>query len=516
MGLTPGKQSWIVGCVTLGLLLVVGISVFDDYGVSWDERVQRGYGEKVYSYVTEGDRSLFLDRHRYYGPVFEFVLVAIEKGLDLTDTRDIYLMRHLVTFLVFWLGAVFFFLLCRKVFNSLEAASAGVLLLVLSPRIFAHAFYNSKDIPFMAVFIIGVFTLLRYLDKKSLRSAALHGAVCALLTDIRIVGTLLALLTVLFAGFEVFKNRRAPAEVRRILTSFGICAAVLAGLTVLLWPTLWRDPIHNFVRVFEGMRNFPWEATVLYRGAYVWSTDLPWHYIPVWIGITTPAAAGILFFGGLAISGWSLLRKGGAAIAAGRDVLIIICWSLLPLAYSILSKAVLYDAWRHSFFIYPAVVMMALLGWVWVARRKGMGWNLGTWVVRGLVGLSLAYAASFMIQYHPHQNVYFNWFAGGIKGADGRFELDYWGLSYRQGLEYIVGHDSGDRVLVHAATPPGRYNADILEPEDRKRLVFVTERHKAQYHMTHFRWEKDRPPLGTELYSVRIDGVPIMTVYRVR
>ena len=105
--------------------------------------------------------------------------------------------------------------------------------------------------------------------------------------DTRIVGILLPALTVGFAGRDLGASRRTERE-RGAAASLGAFAAAWVGLTVLLWPTLWRNPLANFVHVFEGMRNFPWEATVLYLGKEIWSTGLPWHYTLVWIGVSTP------------------------------------------------------------------------------------------------------------------------------------------------------------------------------------------------------------------------------------
>ncbi|MFH1311845.1 MAG: hypothetical protein ABIJ00_01330 [Candidatus Eisenbacteria bacterium] len=498
----------VVPFVFFAVLLFVGIGVFRDYGVSWDERVQREYGEKVYNYVTAGDRELFTDRHRYYGPVIEFALFSLEKALGLDDTRQVYLMRHLVVFLTFWLGAVFFYLLSKRELKSWKLGLLGSGLLILSPRIFAHAFYNSKDIPFMCMFIIGIFTLVRYLDVRSFIRAAAHGVICALLIDIRIVGVFLPVLTAGFVLREALKSKGTRSELRRIGLTFSLYIVILISLTVLLWPTLWRDPLGNFIRVFEGMRNFPWEATVTYLGSDVWSTQLPWHYIPVWIAVSTPLAVTVLFIVGLAVS----IRT------RSRIAVLAIAWFFLPLVYSILSGAVLYDAWRHTFFIYPAMLLLAAVGagWLWGvigARFRGTVRRVLAWGLVILIALNLGSAAVFMVRNHPHQNVYFSALTGGIRGAEGRFDLDYWGLSYRQALEHVLANDPQDRIMVYAPNPPGWYNADILRPEERKRLVFSGKPNRAQYYLTNFRWERSSPP-GEEVFSIKVDGVRIMAVHR--
>ena len=41
------------------------------------------------------------------------------------------------------------------------------------------------------------------------------------------------------------------------------------------------------------------------------------------------------------------------------------------------------------------------------------------------------------IRLHPYEYIYYNRFIGGVSGAQGRFELDYWATSYREAAEYI-------------------------------------------------------------------------------
>jgi hypothetical protein len=46
-----------------------------------------------------------------------------------------------------------------------------------------------------------------------------------------------------------------------------------------------------------------------------------------------------------------------------------------------------------------------------------------------------------MVRLHPYQSIYFNRaIAGGLPGADGRFELDYWGASHREGVEWLLSN----------------------------------------------------------------------------
>jgi hypothetical protein len=192
----------------------------------------------------------------------------------------------------------------------------------------------------------------------------------------------------------------------------------------------------------------------------------------------------------------------------------------MPLGYSIFSGAVLYDAWRHTFFVYPALLIMALVGLVFVAkylagRFTGRAYTIGVAGLVCLVGWGVISSAGFMVRYHPHQNVYFNSLVGGPGGAVNRFEMDYWGLSYRHLLEYIVANDTAARIPVRAAHAPGRFNADILPARDRKRLVYVSDDSGAKYYITNFRWERGLPP-GSEWHTLTVAGAKIAAVYRLR
>ncbi len=495
-------------------LLVIGLFAYDDYGISWDEPVQREYGAKVYNFLTSHDEELFRDRHRYYGPVVESFLYWLEQILSLRDIRKVYLMRHLATFLISWIGLIFLYKLTKRLIADWRIALLSPILLFMSPRILAHGFYNTKDIPFMVVFVVGIYSLVHFLEKRSLRSAILHGFICALLLDIRIIGILIVVITLIATLLALLSDYRSQS-LGRAISSLGTYLGSLIGLTIIMWPTLWRHPLSNFVHSFEVMRSFPWEAPVLFLGREVWSTNLPWYYLPVWIGVSSPPIVIALGTIGFILLAWKIASRQEPGLIR-ISALVILLWFWVPLSYLMFARVVLYDAWRHAFFIYPAMVLAS----VFTIER------IVTWIPSGkrllrtsLIGLlasaliiNLTAITFFVIRNHPHENVYFNALTHGVRGAQGKFELDYWGLSYRQGLEWIAANDSADQILIHAATAPGRYNAYILKAPDRRRLIFVANPNAAQYYITNFRWERGKPR-GKELYTIRVDGARILSVF---
>jgi len=502
--------------------LCVGLAVFDDYGISWDELRSRSNGIAAAKYVFEGDQTLLTYGDRYYGTAFEIVLVGIERALDLTkNSRATFFMRHLVTFLLFYVSVIFFYFLCVKRFRSWKVGLLGSLFLVLSPRIFAHSFYNSKDIPCLAMFIISMFTLLKFLEKKTLARAVFHALSCAILIDIRIVGIFVPFLTIVFLILDLFLARAEEmADNKDAIVSIPSYLVLVVLFTLFFWPILWTRPLYHFIEAFKEMSRYRWPNDVLYLGHYIPAKDLPWHYIPVWILISTPIFYTFCFFVGCFSSLYSFSRKPRRFYLTRRVDLISLFWFFLPLVGVITLKSILYDGWRQMFFIYPGFLILSLTGLISISqcieeRFEGRRLGVLNLILVSVAAISLVNTARIMIRYHPFQNVYFNRLAGrDMKAVKQNFELDYWGLSYRKALEYILRHDKDRRIKVYVANLPGRFNAYILKPEDRKRLIYVDRPYEARYYLSNYRWHRSEYSYENECYSIKIGGAKIMVVYR--
>ena len=136
--------------ITLAVFAVVGLAVLDDYGVSTDEaNLRLRVGGAALDYVLSlGREPLASDVHRFYGVAFELPLAAVERVFGLEDSRAVYLSRHLLTHLFFLAGGFFAWLLVYRMFGSRALALFAMLLFLLHPRMYAHSFFNTKDIPF--------------------------------------------------------------------------------------------------------------------------------------------------------------------------------------------------------------------------------------------------------------------------------------------------------------------------------------------------------------------------------
>jgi hypothetical protein len=157
------------------------------------------------------------------------------------------------------------------------------------------------------------------------------------------------------------------------------------------------------------------------------------------------------------------------------------------------------------------MIATSAAGYVGEARKR----SLHVVLTAGLL-LCLAPVVTFMLENHPFEHVYFNRFAGSdMKVIKQRFELDYWGLSYRKALEYIVRSDSSPTIRIYTATYPGRLNVAMLNRRDRGRVDLVYTPEEADYVMTNYRYHPQEYSYGPEVFGVKVGNASINSVFHV-
>ncbi|WP_046243232.1 hypothetical protein [Hymenobacter terrenus] len=514
-----------------GLLLLLGLGIYPDYGISWDEDLSRATGMVSLRYVAEKIFPALVAHHqdgtypplsdwanRDYGVVFEMPACLLERVLRIDDLGARYRLRHLLTFLVCFGGVIAVYQLGRQRFSDWRLGLLGAAWLVLSPRLFAESFYNSKDAVFMALMAIATVTAVRLVLRPTTGRAIWHALACAAAIDVRVMGIVLPGATLGLLVVRALGGRVAWRTLGRVA---GLYAVLLAVFVVAGWPYLWAAPWTNLKSAFQHMSVYYWDNTVLYRGELVRALALPWHYAPVWIGITTPVFYLVWLLVGLVAVGGSF-RPVRWRLWADDDHVQDLLFALLllgPLLAVIVLHSALYDGWRHLYFVYPALLLLALRGWAlawhWLSSRQH--WRLAAPALLAVTGLSMLHLTIFIVKAHPNQQVYFNPLAGQQVATS--YELDYWGLSFRQGLNYIVSHDARPRIIIQAnaeVAPVARLNLCMLPAADRQRVVFTESKQAADYFITNYRWHPRPYPYPHEVHRVMAGEVRILSVFKLK
>ena len=471
-------------CAACAVLAAIGAAVLDDYGVSWDEPKQRAIAEANWRYAIGEAELRFGDDvpyDRYYGVAFELPLLLAEKALGLGDRRHVHLLRHAASHILFLAGALCCALLARRMAGSTLAAFLAFALFVLQPCIYAYSFFNSKDVPTLALFAACLWLAHRALRSGGAGAFLLCGAAAAVLTNLRIPAGLAFLAAVLAARILDLALASDAAARRRAFASLAAFAAGWAGILYAVSPYMWADGPAAFIDAAAASARHNNPVDVLFQGRVLSPSDLPALYFPVWFAVSTPPVLLALGLAGFAVALRRGLARPEAALRntpARFALLAAACWAGPPLAAAIFG-AHAYGGWRHMFFLHAPFCVLAAIGAAALARGARRAAGGGGTALRALAAAGAAAAAIGAILLHPHQQVYFN----GLEDRTSpwrlreRYDFGYRGPAFRAGLERALADRPGAdvRVCGPAGGHPNR-NARILRPGDRARLSVVGPR----------------------------------------
>jgi hypothetical protein len=425
--------------------LIIGILTFQVYGASWDEPGFYRYASTIpYAYsIQERLNGQFQiekafgppkEGNKMYGPAYLLMAGGLVKILTSVFQLAWYPSWHLINFLSFQAGIIFFYLLCLR-WMSKRAAFAAALLFSSQPILWGHAFINPKDIPFMSFFLAAIYLGYWSIDhlgkvkdrpqKFTTRLAGLFldmlpvGIALGLLASIRMLGPFAGVLIALYALIKYG---------RRSIPSLVIMALIAFLVNYLTWPYLWDNPIKRYLEVFQYMSKNPVIVSVLFQGVFYRSNNLPSTYFPEMVFINFTEVVWLLFFTGLAALAWKKSYKK----IDWQSLLPVLLWFLLPFFYVITYRPPLYDGLRHFMFILPPIFIFT--GFTFECL---FGWIRKTWMQVILVTMIVFSGVFGILRLFPYEYTYYNIFVGGTGGAFRRFETDFWLTCYKEALKEI-------------------------------------------------------------------------------
>jgi hypothetical protein len=500
---------------------IIGLIIYKDFGISYDEKAQRNLGLLTYNFVFHGEDSLKTNViNRDYGVGFALPLIIIEKILRLKDSREIFLMRHLVTHLFFLVSAFVFYLLIYILYRSRILGILGYLILLLSPPIYAHSFFNCKDIPFMSMFIICFFMCEIAFQKWRALYFILFGICTGLLINIRIMGLMFILFATIFMLSEGISSFNKINKSKYYLL-YIICA--IATL-IITWPYLWENPIGNLARAFTTFSKFPhsrMSCLNLMFGQLIKPTEIKWYYIPFWFSVTTPIP---IIAGGLAGTIFviiNIIRKPLKFITNifNRNQLMYLFCFYGSIFSVIILHSVLYDGWRQMYFIYPSFILLNIYGINYLLNVGKRNFRLfASATVFVIFIFTLINMGWYMIQIHPFQNIYFNNFLSNKEQyLHNNFEMDNWGTTNKQAMEYVLSNNISDKIYI-GVFPSGRDNAMILRKNDRERLIFVNNLRDCEYFISNYYCYPSGFgfPASTKVFNIKVLNSDIISVWKLK
>lgn len=508
----------------LGLMaaLLFVAATFKQYGISWDEplHLENGWRALNWYLTLGGDQSVLHFQNLYlYGALYDTTCAVASLVLPF----DGYETRRLLGGLVGVLGVAAARLLAREL-GGARAGALAVLLLLLTPEWIGQSFANPKDIPFATAAAWVALAQLRLL-RETPRPALwlLHGVAFGCALGIRVGGVILLAPLLMGLGIQfiqqVQRNGIAPATI----TSARLAGPLLASLAlswalmVAFWP--WAQT--GLLRPFEALTaftHFPLNFHFPFAGREVETTALPSWYIPVAFAVklVEPALLGLLVASALAVR--SVTQQGWNTITPGRVALVGMI--IAPPALVIGSHAVLYDGIRHLLFLMIPLCVVASLGLDRLGSILALRGPRFVQASSAMLVVWTLWQAVMIGRLHPYEAIWYNALAGGVKGAEGRFELDIGGTALSEAAMRLRDHvisREGSWALAHP------YRIRVCGPPESA-LYYLPPRWvappdgqgPADFYIAFTRSHCAGEPTGKQILRVRRLGVTLAYVLDLR
>lgn len=515
------------------LLLVFAVFSFlympyitKDYGVNGDESVYQKHAGYVLDYYLKGDKAA-LDQPKtalhLYGGIVHTVAEAICQTFNIGNYFE---ARHFIGGFIGALGVLFAGLLGLRWGGGL-CGLMSILLMFFTPRFLGHSMNNLTDIPFAVGYLMSVYFTIRLFDYyPCFRLREMVGLIVGVLLSLgtRSGGLILFPMLFMYAGLfyvlrygigEFYKFGKYRKKIYDIL--FVLVIVVMAGylVSILLWPFALQAPVGNVLKSLAQFTNYGTGLRTIFAGQQMMSNMLPWYYAPAYLLIGIPVVTVLGFFAYLL---YLLVNRKAFSLIA----YFLLFAAVFPVFWVVYKNSNLYGGIRHLLFVMPVLVVIAARFWSLAAACSRKAVKIVA-VALFIVGLSLP--ALHMARNHPNDYVYFNEFVGGIDGAYGDYETDYYYNSMKNAADWFhknveIPRDRKIKIVTnHSAILSYYFRADT-------NVQIVYSRFYEKYskdwdygifvnvYINSFQLRnKLFPPRGT-IYSTDVKGYPMSVVIK--
>jgi len=441
-----GTREWLsspfdmAALAVLAAIIIVALFTFSDYGISWDDYAHFEFGELLRQFYASGftDQRVFaFNNLRFYGGGFDLGAALLGKVLPLTpfDTRRLAgAIVGVIALAITW-----------RLGRRLGGPVGGFFTLValaLSPVFYGHMFMNPKDVPFtlaMALMLLGFLRGFEDYPRLSFGTITILGLGAGLAVGTRaLAGFWVVAAFVIFVGLVIADRRQHQGSFApRLGTALRrLAIALLIGVIAMaiVWPWVVMAPLRMFTALsyFSTFYERPWPE--LFNGNIYPVDHMPWTYLPVLFVRKLPEMFLLLALFG-AIGALLSLRSTHLAPARKAALTLMLLAAFAPILIAMFSAPGLYNGIRHFLFVLPALAALAGLFAAWLIAQAEKKSRIAAGALAIVLLVPFALPLMAMARLHPFEYAYFNDSSGGVRKAEGRDMIDYWGLSFKQASE---------------------------------------------------------------------------------
>ncbi len=424
--------------------------------VNVDELLHYPHAKNVVNWYYSGGEDIScletpVTNLKYYGQSVDNFTALINRVFKIENE---FLTRHFTGAFFFMLMLFFAAMIALQLTGSFWVATLTVLSMLAMPRLFGQAFGNLKDIPFAAGYSAGIYLIIRFikeLPKVKWSTVLLLAFSIAFTSSVRIGGLILFMyLFVALVAYLILK----PFLLKYIVST-KLCLVRLMGQGIviviigyfaglLFWPYALRDVFLHPLESLHVMEHYKVSIRQIFNGELLWSTQLPWYYLPKWILISTPE---YLLLGFL-ICTVSLIRYLPKPVKSKQLFIeLFVFYTLIfPIVYVLIIDANLYSGVRQMLFVLPVLAVLSSVGIsrIWKINMK----KPVRIALTGAFFILMILPVKHQIKTFPVDYVYFNTVSGGNKKAWSNYEYDYYFHSIKKSSDYIIDFLGDKNVIV--------------------------------------------------------------------
>lgn len=480
------------------------------------------------------DFNSWVAKGTYGHPAFSDLMLAASntvffKYLGWVEDIDSY---HLYSVFTTFLLALTVSIWAKRTFGTF-ASIISVLTIYTLPLLFAEQHFNIKDPPMATFFIISLYFFWLSFTKKRILylilSALAGGASFG--TKFNFVFAPFILFP-WFAAY-LFTNYHRLKQIfsKRMLLALAIYPIIIFLVFFLTWPALWPNPAEKIYQVVMYYKDIGGPTCPHSPLTKFWFTECTQLISIKYFLYTIPPFTLFLLLVGSIVGVFRFKEKGSVTILW----LTFFYFTILRVTFSITN---IYGGLRQIMEFVAPMAMIASVGALFLRnfiakiltkyflsqrpKKKIISLIVSLLILAGFIP-----TLSTLWKIHPNQNVYFNFLIGGLKGAAEKDFPGYgntYGNAYLQGVKWInqnaelraklalvsgnaqnisrlslredIDFSNGSRS---GYNQEGEYQMALVVGQD---IFSNTFRHK---YLDNFL---------NEVYAVRVDGVPVLKIWK--
>ena len=412
-----------------------------------------------------------------YGVVLDLPVAFIEVAFDINNVKQIYYLKHLLSFFIFLLSSFCFYKILFQRYKNFFLSFIGLILYVTTPRIFGDSFLY-KDVLYLSFFTFSLYFFFKSIDKISFSNLIFLALFSSLSVNLRIFSLLIPIIFIFIVVVKNFYKKELIEDLKKIFIYLFFFLVFL----YLFWPFLWSSPLNNFLDIFRYLTRDLIDVKILYNGEFISNRLVPETYLLNWILISTPLVQSILFFFGLfycftriirryiKITPNSIFNDLWRSKKEEKDFIVVIFIVCFYLLFQIFN-APMYNGWR-LFYFFNFFIIYFSINFLYLIKIKFLKLKIynNFYVIFSFV--ALFYNIYSIIKTHPYQSIYFN----SILNSKfiNNYEGDYHGLASKDFFQKIGKIDNRDFITIAVAShTPIQRGLEALSPNLNKKFKIV-------------------------------------------